>query len=247
MLEKYIKNKHIKNMFNVIEEYNVNKYFDKDTINKIVRLFLNRTMIFISVYSMSNIRDKVIYCINFIIDKCLIYIDNDTKNQLHELIITINAYPLVSRILPLSFISENYVETLKINLRKYGEFYYTDKQIELYSKIYSKNQDVIFSAPTSYGKTHLSLMTILDMMSNSIISNVLIIVPTKALINDYRKTINRLNQKMVVNILESPYIHPNYEEKNIFIYTQERTLVAVDYANLNSKIDVVLIDEALIF
>jgi len=244
MLEKYIKNKHIKNMFNVIEEYNVNKYFDKDTINKIVRLFLNRTMIFISVYSMSNIRDKVIYCINFIIDKCLIYIDNDTKNQLHELIITINAYPLVSRILPLSFISENYVETLKINLRKYGEFYYTDKQIELYSKIYSKNQDVIFSAPTSYGKTHLSLMTILDMMSNSIISNVLIIVPTKALINDYRKTINRLNQKMVVNILESPYIHPNYEEKNIFIYTQERTLVAVDYANLNSKIDVVLIDEA---
>lgn len=244
MLKKYIENKHIKNMFNVIEDYNVNKYFDENTINKIVRLFLNRTMIFISVYSMFDIRDKIIYCINFIIDKCLIYIDNDTKNQLHELLITINAYPLVSKILPLSSISENYVETLKINLRKYGRFYYTDKQIELYSKIYSQNQDVIFSAPTSYGKTHLSLMTILDMMSDSIINNVLIIVPTKALINDYRKTINRLNQKMIVNILESPYIHPNYKEKNIFIYTQERTLVAVDYANLNSKIDIVLIDEA---
>ena len=244
MLKKYIENKHIKNMFNVIEDYNVNKYFDENTINKIVRLFLNRTMIFISVYSMFDIRDKIVYCINFIIDKCLIYIDNDTKNQLNELIITINAYPLVSKILPLSSISENYVETLKINLRKYGKFYYTDKQIELYSKIYSQNQDVIFSAPTSYGKTHLSLMTILDMMSDSIINNILIIVPTKALINDYRKTINSLNQKMVVNILESPYIHPNYEEKNIFIYTQERTLVAVDYATLNSKIDIVLIDEA---
>ncbi len=244
MLEKYMENEYIHKMLISIEKYNTNEEIKLEDINVTIRNFLNRTMIFISVYGIVGIRDKIIYCVNFIIDKCLDSINNNTKNQLYELIVSINAYPLVSKILPLSNISENYVENLKINLRKYGNYYYTDKQIELYSKIYLQNKDIVFSAPTSYGKTHLSLMTILDMMSNSIINNVLIIVPTKALINEYRKTINKLNKDNLLNIFESPYIHPDFNQKNIFIYTQERTLVAVDYIGLNNKIDFVLIDEA---
>lgn len=244
MLNQYTKNKHIKNMINVIEDYNVNKNINLDTVDEIVRLYLNRTMLFISVYGLTNIRHKVIYCVNFIIDICLKELKNTTINQLYELIITIDAYPLISKILPFSSITQSYVNYLKLNLRKYGSYYYTDKQIELYSKIFSQNQDIVFSAPTSYGKTHLSVMTILDMMRESIIKNALIIVPTKALINDYRKTINKLNNNINVNVLESPYVHPNFNENNIFIYTQERTLVAVDYANLVDNIDVVLIDEA---
>lgn len=244
MLEKYMENEYIRKMLISIEKFNTNAEFKIEDINNVIRNFLNRTMIFISVYGIGDIRDKVIYCINFIIDKCLDSIDNNTKNQLYELIISINAYPLISKILPVSNISENYVETLKINLRKYGNYYYTDKQIELFSKIYLQDKDIVFSAPTSYGKTHLSLMTILDMISNSVIKNVLIIVPTKALINEYRKTVNKLNKDNLLNIFESPYIHPDFNEKNIFIYTQERTLVAVDYIGLNNKIDFVLIDEA---
>lgn len=244
MLTKYTENKHIKNMLDLIEDYNINKILNTDIINDIVRLYLNRTMLFISVYGLTEIRHKVIYCVNFIIDICLEKLDDSAKNQLYELIITIDAYPLVSKILPFSSVTQSYVNYLKLNLRKYGSYYYTDKQIELYSKIFSKNQDIIFSAPTSYGKTHLSVMTIIDMMRESIIKNALIIVPTKALINDYRKTINKLNKNIIVNVLESPYVHPNFSENNIFIYTQERTLVAVDYTNLEDKIDVVLIDEA---
>lgn len=244
MLTKYTENKHIKNMLDLIEDYNINKILNTDIINDIVRLYLNRTMLFISVYGLTEIRHKVIYCVNFIIDICLEKLDDSAKNQLYELIITIDAYPLVSKILPFSSVTQSYVNYLKLNLRKYGSYYYTDKQIELYSKIFSKNQDIIFSAPTSYGKTHLSIMTIIDMMRESIIKNALIIVPTKALINDYRKTINKLNKNITVNVLESPYVHPNFSENNIFIYTQERTLVAVDYTNLEDKIDVVLIDEA---
>ena len=244
MLKQYMGIKHIENMFNLIKNYNINKSLNDTTVNETVNLYLNRTMLFISVYGFSNIRDKIIYCVNFIVDNCLNKIDNVVKNQLYELIITINAYPLVSRILPFMSVTEDYVNYLKLNLRKYGSYYYTDKQIELYSNIFSREQDIVFSAPTSYGKTHLSVMTILDMMKESIIRNALIIVPTKSLINDYRKTIKKLNNKIVINTLESPYVHPNYNENNIFIYTQERTLVAIDYANLDKFVDIVLIDEA---
>jgi len=108
-----------------------------------------------------------------------------------------------------------------------------------------QNNDIIFTAPTSYGKTHLTIMSILDMMKDNLINNVLIIVPIKAMINDYRKTINKIIDDQVVNVYESPYIKTfDINSKNIFVYTQERTLVASSYNRFESYIDMVVIDEA---
>lgn len=244
MLSKYMEIEYVKNMFNIIDDYNVNMRIDKEIVDATINRFLTKTMLFISVYGTNDIRDKIVYCINFIIDNCLNFIENNTKEQLYELIIAIGAFPLISKILPLTIISENYINYLKTNVRNYGKYYYTDKQLNLYSKIYSNDNDIIFSAPTSYGKTHLSVMTILDMMKSSVIKNALIIVPTKALINDYRKTINKLADGIDVNVFESPYIHPDYSKNNIFVYTQERTLVAIDYADLCKNVNIVLIDES---
>lgn len=244
MLKEYMKIEKIKNMFSLINKYNFEEKKEINNCNQIIHEYLNRTMIFISVYGLEGIRDKVLYCINFIIDQYINDINDDTKYQLRELIIAINAYPLLSKVSVPREIVKDYFEQLKINIRKYGKFYYTDKQIELYSKIYLQKDDIVFSAPTSYGKTHLSIMTIIDMIKDNQIKNVLIIVPTKALINDYKKTINKLNNHTKINVLESPYIHPNFNEKNFFIYTQERTLVAIDYAHMKDKIDIILIDEA---
>jgi len=242
MIEKYRNNKYINNMIDCINMYNYKKKMNPK-IDRIIHNYLNRTIMFISIYGLMEIRSIVLYCINFIIDNCLNIISQETKSQLYEIITSIGLYPLLSKLDLNEKIVNDYLEYLKINIRKYGKYYYTDKQINLYSNIYAHNSDIIFSAPTSYGKTHLCIMTIIDMMKEGIIKNILIIVPTKALINEYRKAINNLN-KMKLNLFENPYIHPNYNENNIFIFTQERTLVATDYADISNNIDLVLIDES---
>lgn len=243
MLEKYRSKQNIKNMDRLINEYNINNIINNTYIDSIVFKYLKTTMLFISVYGLSKIRDNIIFNINFIIDNCCEFLHEETKNQLQELIITIDAYPLIYKLGIDNKNNFDYISYLRLNNRKLGKYYYTDKQLSLYSKIFEKDKDIIFSAPTSYGKTHLSLLSIFDMLKQALLKNVLIIVPTKALINEYRKNINSFNNANI-NVYESPYVTPDYNKINIFIYTQERALVALDYANLCNNIDIILIDEA---
>ena len=61
MLEKYMENEYIHKMLISIEKYNTNEEIKLEDINVTIRNFLNRTMIFISVYGIVGIRDKIIY------------------------------------------------------------------------------------------------------------------------------------------------------------------------------------------
>ena len=245
MLDKYISIGYISSMFDYISNEKLSKKINFEIGIPIIEKFLSQTMIFISIYGLKDIKDKVIYCINFIIDNDYMNHSLKIQNQLYELIKCCNAYPLLAK-LELSDINKlNYVDYLSLNVRKYGKYYYNDKQISIYNNIYLRNNDIIFTAPTSYGKTHLTIMSILDMMKDNLIKNVLIIVPIKAMINDYRKTISKLITDNEINVFESPYIKKiDSNSKNIFIYTQERTLVASSYNGFDNFIDIVVIDEA---
>ena len=119
----------------------------------------------------------------------------------------------------------------------------TDAQIEILISILKK-KDIVFSAPTSYGKTGVVRNTLLLSIEKSFINNFVAILPTNALINEYRKSINEYfkDKDVQLSIVEGPYTKPE-TEKAIFLFTQERFLI---YNNLFNEytFDYILFDEA---
>lgn len=104
------------------------------------------------------------------------------------------------------------------------------QQFEVYSHI-SNGENIILSAPTSFGKS----LIIEALVADNIYANIVIILPTIALIDEMRRALNKYSDNYKV-------ITHNSQEKgnnNIFIFTQERF-----YENHNlPKIDFFVIDE----
>lgn len=238
-------------MNNYFDNIKVKNIFDNELdINKTINKFYNFTITYIAIYGIKDIKEKIIFIINYLIDNKLAELNNEAKSILYELIKICNAFPLLSRI-DRKFINDikesNYIDYLIINMREIDDLYYNDQQMNIYENIWCGDKDVVFSAPTSYGKTHLSLVSMLDMFNNNKIKNLLIIVPSKALINEYRKKIIMLKFQEDIAIHSTPYLQKeNLSERNIFIYTQERALIAINQFEIETLIDIVLIDEAQI-
>lgn len=92
--------------------------------------------------------------------------------------------------------------------------YFHEKQKEI-EFIISKNKNVAVSAPTSFGKSLL----IEEIVAKNEYSNILIIQPTLALIDETRRKLSKYHSyNLVVNTRQ------NTKEKNIFILTAERVL-----------------------
>lgn len=108
--------------------------------------------------------------------------------------------------------------------------YFHEKQKEIAFAI-SKGENIAVSAPTSYGKSLL----IEEIVAKGIYSNILIIQPTLALIDETRRKLQKYNTNY--NILVN--IKQKIKEKNIFILTAERVL---ELQNL-PQIDFFIIDE----
>ena len=84
------------------------------------------------------------------------------------------------------------------------------------------NKRIIISAPTSFGKTYI-LQEIICINKN-IYNNIMLILPTIALLNETYSKITNLNNNLN---LKYKIITTNYEEtseRNIFIFTPERAL-----------------------
>ncbi|WP_432525483.1 DEAD/DEAH box helicase [Moraxella sp. ZY21109] len=92
-------------------------------------------------------------------------------------------------------------------------------------------ENVILSAPTSFGKSAL----IDSLVESKKFQNIIIVVPTIALIDETRRRIFGLNCGYKIITHASQHL----EEKNIFILTQERV---VDFPNL-PNFDIFIIDE----
>ena len=108
-------------------------------------------------------------------------------------------------------------------------FHYEQKLLE--EKI-NKKQNLVVSAPTSFGKSLL----IEEFVARRKYENILIIQPTLALIDETRRKLNHYSDyyNIVVNT------HQKIGEKNLFILTSERVLDI--FPNIND-IDLFIIDE----
>lgn len=94
---------------------------------------------------------------------------------------------------------------------------YTPVQAHIISEI-KLNKCFSFSAPTSTGKSYV-FMNLIQETENDIV----IVVPSRALINEYYHKLNNLINSKSVNILTFiDKINTKYTERNIFIVTPER-------------------------
>jgi superfamily II DNA/RNA helicase len=125
---------------------------------------------------------------------------------------------------------------------------FTDSQFELYKKI-SGSKHFSFSGPTSMGKSFIIKSFIRKVVGNKPPENIVIMVPTRALINQFSIDLNKelkdvlehYNYTVITNsnVSESPSIESRY----IFVLTPERFLSYLSQKN-NPSIAYLFIDEA---
>lgn len=121
---------------------------------------------------------------------------------------------------------------------------FTNAQFEIYQSILN-NVHFSFSGPTSLGKSFLLKNTAIDLTSNK--KNIVFILPTKALLEEYLIDIRQLLlQRNIddVNVTKSVSGFSK-NEKNILIFTQERyNSFLFEQAFSQENVDVLFVDEA---
>ena len=130
-----------------------------------------------------------------------------------------------------------------------SEFYFTDSQYSLYKQL-SSNLKYSFSGPTSMGKSFIIKAFIKKAMQNNPPENLVIIVPTRALINQFVSDLKgeldsfletyryRIATNSAVSEIATEEIH-NY----IFVLTPER-LISYLSQDSNPSIGFLFVDEA---
>ena len=104
------------------------------------------------------------------------------------------------------------------------------KQNEIYYTLIHKG-NVVLSAPTSFGKS----LIIDSIITSNLYNNIMIIVPSIALIDETRKRLIKFNKQYRV----ISFSGQSLGKRNIFVLTQERALDYIDRAD----IDFFVIDE----
>lgn len=100
-------------------------------------------------------------------------------------------------------------------------FHVKQKEIEI---ALNKNENIVVSAPTSFGKS----LIIEEVIASKKYDNLLIIQPTLALIEETRRKLNKYNDyNIVVNSKQE------MKDKNIFILTAERVLEMKSLPQIN--------------
>ncbi len=125
---------------------------------------------------------------------------------------------------------------------------FTDSQFELYKKI-SGSKHFSFSGPTSMGKSFMIKSFIRKVVGNKPPENIVIMVPTRALINQFSMDLNKelkvilehYNYTVITNSNASEL--PTTEHNYIFVLTPERLLSYLSQKN-NPPIAYLFIDEA---
>ncbi len=126
--------------------------------------------------------------------------------------------------------------------------YYTDTQYEIINKIKGQNH-FSFSGPTSLGKSYIIKNILIQSLTNTPKKSFVILVPTKALINQYLKDLKEdLNDSFGEHDIQlfssfNSDINNSNHNKTIYVLTPERLLEMLSYKG-SPKIDVLYIDEA---
>lgn len=184
----------------------------------------------------------LIFWINYLLDAKFDQLSKELRISIVTIINSLDLFQLDS------FIRNDEIDNpsllFNINSRKIFDdnMILTNNQLDILTGVLN-NDNIIFSAPTSYGKSSIVLNSLFIRMKEKEINNVIIVVPSKALINEYRKSLNKLiksfNYKVEIN--ENPYIDINNNVQYFHIFTQERVLI---FDQINKyKIDYTVFDE----
>ena len=127
--------------------------------------------------------------------------------------------------------------------------YFTDTQYQLYSEM-SRTREFSFSGPTSMGKSFIIKAFLLQLMNNKPPENMAVVVPTRALINQFAveikqelgEHIENNNYKIVTNSNVSELIFDN-NTSLLMILTPER-LISYITQNENPPLGFLFVDEA---
>lgn len=126
---------------------------------------------------------------------------------------------------------------------------FTDSQFELYTKI-SNSKHFSFSGPTSMGKSFIIKSFIRKVVGNKPPENIVIMVPTRALINQFSIDLNKelkvilehYNYKVVTNSSVSE-LPSESQQRYIFVLTPERLLSYLSQKG-NPSFAYLFVDEA---
>lgn len=148
----------------------------------------------------------------------------------------------------MEFLAEEYIkEEHRLPQESGDDMFFNNAQKIVFKKFHNSNF-YSFSGPTSMGKTFLIKVFIKNKIAMGIKNNFVIIVPSKALINEIKNEIIRDISKYLVDekykVITTPSVVVNKMNFNyIMIYTQERFLYHLkEHAEM--PINYVFIDEA---
>jgi len=130
-----------------------------------------------------------------------------------------------------------------------ADLIFTDSQFELYTKI-SNSKHFSFSGPTSMGKSFIIKSFIRKVISNKPPENIVIMVPTRALINQFSIDLNKelkmildyYNYKVITNS-SVPESSLESQHSYIFVLTPERLLSYLSQKS-NPSFAYLFVDEA---
>lgn len=130
-------------------------------------------------------------------------------------------------------------DLFKQSIKDVEKQYFTPIQTDILNKI-NKNKFFSFSSPTSTGKSHVFRQII-----DSVDGDVVIFVPSRALINEYYKSIREIyHDNKSINVLTFvDVINTHNAKRNIFIITPERSK-DLFYLKEQFNIEYILFDEA---
>lgn len=151
--------------------------------------------------------------------------------------------------LPLNRLIEVEAKTLIQKVPDSDEFTFTDAQFELFSNL-SNSIEYSFSGPTSMGKSFIIKAFIKKVIKNVPPENLVVIVPTRALINqfaiDLKKELSEVLETHKYRIVTNSSVSDLVTEEPhnyIFILTPERLMSYLSQEN-NPSIGFLFIDEA---
>ncbi len=135
----------------------------------------------------------------------------------------------------LEHVYQNYAEAIK---EETGQFY-TPVQASMYKQI-NRNKYFSFSAPTSAGKSYL----LRELIKKST-SDIVIVVPSRALIAEFYSEIIRIvgNKVLVLQFIDD--IYRQYVDRRVFIVTPERATELFKYSQ-DFNVGFIIMDEAQI-
>lgn len=112
-----------------------------------------------------------------------------------------------------------------------GKYFHEEQKIV--NNLLNSEKNAIVSAPTSFGKSLL----IDEIVASNKYTNIVIIIPTLALIDETRKRL--LKYRKLYNLIIRTSQEPSKEKGNLFLFTAERVMEYPEFP----KIDFFVIDE----